>query len=159
MLEDILKEYNATEVVDIEVYRDIFRLGEGYIQHFKKESHNLTANPLGLMFLNGGQKRKFRVLFEDTFEETLRELQEADFSIMNGITYFGRRSTQEKASKMFCMIFDIDGVTEKTLNDFLYGAFNNIYPIPNYIALSGSGLHLYYLFEEPLPLYPISKFS
>ena len=56
------------------------------------------------------------------------------------------------------IIFDLDGVTPKSLNAFLNGAFEaDAYPIPNYIALSGHGVHLYYLFEYAIPLYPNIK--
>lgn len=157
MLEDVLKAYGATEVSALQAYTSIFRLGEGYIQKYNQESRNLVANPLGCMLKNGTRHGRFRVLFEDTFEETLQELQEADFAIVNGISYFGRRNLQEHASKMFCMIFDIDGVTDNTLQNLLSGADFGIYPKPNYIVLSGHGIHLYFIFEEPVSLFPYTK--
>lgn len=158
MLEAVLKEYGATEVSALSVYTDLFKLGEGYIQHFKQEENNLVANPLGYARTDGVKKGRYRIFFEDTFADTLRELQESDFAIVNGITYFGRKNLQEHASKMFAMIFDLDGVTDQTLNNFLHGAyFADAYPVPNYIALSGHGIHLYYLFEEPIALYPHTK--
>lgn len=160
MLQDIIKDYNGVEVPALEVYKDIFRIGEGYIQRFNDDSHNLKANPLGYYRNKGDSKGHYRVFFEDTFEETLQELQQSDFAIINGISYFGRRNTQEHASKMFCMIFDLDGVTDNTLKNFLHGAYTKdytIYPIPNYIITSGHGVHLYYLFEEPVPLFPNIK--
>ena len=160
MLQDIIKDYNGVEVPALEVYKDIFRIGEGYIQKFNDDSHNLKANPLGYYRNKGDSKGHYRVFFEDTFEETLQELQQSDFAIINGISYFGRRNTQEHASKMFCMIFDLDGVTDNTLKNFLHGAYTKdytIYPIPNYIITSGHGVHLYYLFEEPVPLFPNIK--
>lgn len=160
MLQDIIKDYNGVEVPALEVYKDIFRIGEGYIQKFNDDSHNLKANPLGYYRNKGDSKGHYRVFFEDTFEETLQELQQSDFAIINGISYFGRRNTQEHASKMYCMIFDLDGVTDSTLKNFLHGAYTKdytIYPIPNYIITSGHGVHLYYLFEEPVPLFPNIK--
>lgn len=158
MLEDVLLEYGAQEVSAMEVYTDIFHLGEGYLQHYKEETRNFVANPLGYCRKIGATKGKYRILFEDSFADTLKELQEADFAIVNGISYFGRKNTQEHASKMFAMIFDLDGVTDTTLNNFLHGAhFAEAYPIPNFIALSGHGVHLYYLFEEPISLYPQTK--
>lgn len=160
MLQDIIKGYNGVEVPALEVYKDIFRIGEGYIQKFNDDSHNLKANPLGYYRNKGDSKGHYRVFFEDTFEETLQELQQSDFAIINGISYFGRRNTQEHASKMYCMIFDLDGVTDSTLKNFLHGAYTKdyaIYPIPNYIITSGHGVHLYYLFEEPVPLFPNIK--
>ena len=85
-------------------------------------------------------------------------MQEADFSLVNGLTYFGRKNTIQNASKMYAMIFDLDGTTETTLNNFLSGAYAaEAYPVPNYIALSGHNVHLYYRFEEPISLYPNIK--
>lgn len=159
MLQDILTEWGACEVTPMEVYTDIFKLGEGYIQRSDEQPGQFKANPVGYYRKKGAKTGHFRVFFEDTFEETLKELQEADdFCILNGITYFGRRNTQEHASKMFALIFDLDGITDKTLNAFLSGAIDGgAYPVPNYIALSGHGVHLYYVFDEPVSLFPYTK--
>ena len=160
MLQDIIEKWGGKEVTPIEVYTDIFKLGEGYIQKYNQESGNKVANPLGYYKSDTSKTGHYRVFFEDTFTETLEEMQKADFSIVNGITYFGRRNTQNHASKMFCLIFDMDGVTDSTLNAFFSGAHvkeYKVYPIPNYVCLSGHGVHLYYLFEEPISLYPNIK--
>lgn len=156
-LESILIEWGATEVTAMEVYTDMFRLGTNEIQKHGEEKGLYKANPLGY-WKNGTAKGHYRIMFDDTFEETLKELQEADFAIINGITYFGRKNVQEHASKMYAMIFDIDGVTERTLNAFLSGAYRaDAYPVPNYVALSGHGVHLYYILEYGVPLYPNIK--
>jgi len=160
MLQDIIIKWGGKEVTPIEVYSDIFKLGSGYIQKYNQESENKVANPLGYYKSDTSKTGHYRVFFEDTFTETLEEMQRADFSIVNGITYFGRRNTQNHASKMFCLIFDMDGVTDSTLNAFFSGAHvkeYKVYPIPNYVCLSGHGVHLYYLFEEPISLYPNIK--
>lgn len=144
----------------MDVYSDIFRLGEGEIQRDGEAPGEFKANPLGYWKKAESSSGHYRVMFDDTFEETLRELQEADFSIMNGITYYGRKNSQDHASKMYAMIFDLDGVTDVTLNNFLNAAHASdydIYPLPNYIAMSGHGVHLYYVFEDPIPLYPNIK--
>lgn len=159
MLEDVLKKWNGYEMSAMDVYSDMFKFGEGYIQKDGEPSGEFKANPIAYYREKGKEKGHFRIMFEDTFEDILKELQEADdFAILNGITYFGRKNVQKYASKMYAMIFDIDGVTDKTLNAFLSGAFiGKAYPIPNYIILSGHGIHLYYLFEEPISLYPYTK--
>lgn len=158
MLEDILKKWGGVEVTAMSVYTDIFNLGYNDIQRDREESGLYKSNPIGY-WKNGTAKGHYRIMFDDTFEETLKELQEADFAILNGITYFGRKNVQEHASKMYCMIFDLDGVTDITLNAFLSGAYADytIYPLPNYIILSGHGVHLYYVFDYPIPLYPNIK--
>lgn len=158
MLEDVLKEWGSEEVSAMDVYSDIFHLGEGWIQKENGESRNMKANPIAYWKNNDEEQGHFRILFEDTFSETLKELQKADFCIVNGLSYFGRRNLQANASKMYALIFDLDGVTDRNLNAFLSGAIRaKAYPVPNYIALSGHGVHLYYLFEEPVSLYPNLK--
>lgn len=158
MLESVLKDWGAYEVTPMDAYTAVFRLGEGYIQRSDEPPGSFKANPIGYYKKKGAASGHFRVFFEDTFEETLQELQGAEFTLLNGITYFGRRNVQEHASKMFALIFDLDGVTDKTLNSFLSGAIvGDAYPVPNYIALSGHGIHLYYLFDEPVSLFPYIK--
>lgn len=158
MLQDVLKEWGAVEVTPMDVYSDMFKLGDGYIQRSDEPPGEFKANPIGYYKKNDEEKGHFRIFFEDTFEETLQELQEGDFTLLNGISYFGRKNIQSHASKMFAMIFDLDGVTDKTLYSFLSGAIvGHAYPIPNYVALSGHGVHLYYIFEEPVPLFPYIK--
>lgn len=157
MLETILESWQGREVTAFDVYADIFHLGEGYIQRRGEFNGSYKANPLAYYKNEVEEHGHYRILFEDTFEEDLKECQPADFCILNGITYFGRKNVLLHASKMFAMIFDLDGVTDKKLNSFLSGAFHDAYPTPNYIILSGHGVHLYYLFEEPIPLFPNLK--
>lgn len=159
MLEDVLVKYGGREVDALTVYQDIFSLGDGLIQREGEPAGEFKANPIGYYRQNGREKGHYRIFFDDTFKDTLKELQEADFAIVNGITYFGRKNVQEHASKVHALILDLDGVTDRTLGTFLYGAFSefDLYPLPNYIALSGHGVHLYYLFDEPIPLYPNIK--
>lgn len=158
MLADIIRQWGGYEVTPMQAYRDVFKLGEGYIQTSEEPAGQFKANPIAYWKNDNSETGHFRIMFEDTFEETLKELQDADFAILNGTSYFGRRNVQEHASKMYAMPFDLDDVTDTTLTNFFSGAFNaGVYPIPQFIALSGSGVHLYYVFEEPVPLFPNIK--
>lgn len=159
-LESEIKFWGGEEVSAMEVYSDIFSLGSNLIQEKGEVSKKgfPKSNPLIYYKYKKHVKGAFRVMLDDTFEETLKEAQEADFAIMNGLSYFGRKNLQERANKMYALIFDLDGVTETTLGNFLSGAYRSEkYPIPNYISLSGHGVHLYYLFEYPIPLFPNIK--
>jgi hypothetical protein len=158
MFQDVIERWGGYAVDPVAVYSDIFKVGAGYIQRSDDPPGDFKANPIGYYKKDGEDTGHFRILFEDTFAEVLDEMQEGDFTLLNGLTYFGRRNVQEHASKMFAMIFDLDGVTDKTLNAFLSGAIiGNAYPVPNYISLSGHGVHLYYVFEEPISLFPYTK--
>lgn len=152
--------WGGTEVSAMDVYSDMFNLGDNYIQKRGELSvkNFPKSNPLVYYKYNKHEKGQYRILLDDTFEETLKEAQDADFSIMNGIAYFGRKNIQARANKMYAMIFDLDGVDEERLGNFFSGAYRaKRYPIPNYVVLSGHGVHLYYLFEYPIPLYPNIK--
>ena len=159
MLEDVLKRYGAEEVTAMDVYSDMFHLGEHMIQNVNEEPGEFKANPLGYWKNDDKDSGHYRIMFEDTFEETLKELQEADFAIMNGISYYGRKNIQSAASKMYAMIFDLDGLTDEGLGAFMRNIYSDyaIYPMPQYIILSGHGVHLYYVFDEPISLYPNIK--
>ena len=158
MISDVLKEWGGTEVSAMDVYSDIFRIGEGLIQRSDEDSGNYKSNPLIYWKNDDAVHGHYRILFEDTFQETIEEAQKADFTLINGLTYFGRSELQQHASKMYAMIFDLDDVDDSTVNNFMSGSLiGGAYPCPNYIILSGSGLHLYYLFEEPVPLFPNIK--
>jgi len=158
MLGDIILKWGGAEVTPMDLYRDMFHLGTNEIQNRDEPPGSFKANPIAYWKNDTSQKGHYRIMFDDTFEETLLELQEADFSILNGITYYGRKNVQAKASKMYALIFDLDGVTDSTLNAFLSGAIvGDAYPVPNYIVLSGHGVHLYYLLEYGVPLYPNIK--
>lgn len=155
---DVLAEYGCYEVAPVDFYRDIFP--DGSIERRGEfRTGEFIGNPIGVFQTERkGEEFKFhQIILNDL--EGLKELQQSSFSILSGLTYFGRRNVLEHASKMYAMIFDIDGVTDKGLARFIYGTRCdfNIYPAPQYIVLSGSGIHLYYLFEEPIPLYPNIK--
>lgn len=155
---EVLEEWGFAEVTPMEVYSDIFHLGEGLIQCENESPGSYKANPIIYYRNNDDVKGHFRICFEDTFKEILKEAQKADFAILNGVAYFGRRNLMTHASKMYAMIFDLDNVSEVNLDSFLSGAFNSrMYPIPNYIVLSGHGIHLYYVFEYGIPLFPNMK--
>jgi hypothetical protein len=160
-LESVLLEFGASEVLAMDVYTDVFRLGTGFIQRDGEPGGQHKANPIILGSFGGRMRR--RILFEDTFEETLAEFQQADWAITNGLTYWGRANTADRQSKMCAMIFDLDGVDDKRLNAFLHGATgtafggHGLYPIPQYVILSGHNVHLYYVFDEPVSLYPNTK--
>ena len=157
-LQAVLESWGAKEVSPMEVYTDIFRLGTNTIQCEREPKGKYKSNPIVYFKNENEENGHYRILFDDTFEETLKIAQAADFAIINGITYFGRKNLMKHASKMYAMIFDLDGVTEGSLENFFSGAFNiQKYPIPNYIVLSGHGIHLYYVFEYGVSLFPNIK--
>lgn len=158
MLVDILQKYDYFEVTPMEAYSDIFQLGSGLLQQAGETSGQFKTNPLIYMKNHNEKQGHYRIMYEDEFEQNLRMASEYDFAIMNCLTYFGRSNTMDRANKMFALAMDIDGQTDQTLELFIrYAIAMHRFPQPNYIALSGSNIHAYWVYEEPVNLYPATK--
>lgn len=159
----ILEHFGAYEVSAMELYGDVFKLGTGFLtkagEH--RDSHDFNGNPIFLGSWDGKIRREMG--FEDTFEEQLGRFQQADWAILNGLTYWGRVNDGQHQNKLCAFVFDYDidkqKQVPKKLYNFLYGAFSEskLYPVPNYMVLSSHNVHLYYVLEEPLDLFPVVK--
>lgn len=97
----------------MDVYSDIFQLGYGFIQTEGEPSGEHKANPIIVGSFGGhydedgkleGDRVRRRILFEDTFEDTLAEFSDANWAITNGLTYWGRANTADAQSKMCALI-------------------------------------------------------
>ena len=164
MLEDMLLQYSCTLSDPDELYTDLFWLGDHLIQRegeYRSETGEYKGNPM--LYVNDAEKyegqMKRYILLEDTFLDQLHEAQTYPSNLINGVTYFGKKKDKEHGDKCFGLIFDLDNLDDVKAENFLYAMQQKIYPDPNYIVTSksGRGLHLYYLFDEPLRLYPKIK--
>lgn len=159
MLSDVIAKWGGVEETPMDLYTDLFGLGEGLIQAEGEEPGRFKANPLIIGHSGGeGGRMHRKIMFEDTFAETLAEFQDMDWAFMSACTYFGRSNSAERQGKLCAFVFDIDGVGDSNLNNFFSGAIvGGAYPVPQHVVLSGHGVHLYYVLEEPLDLYPNVK--
>lgn len=159
MLSEVVEKWGGVPEEPMDLYTDLFRLGEGAIQREGEEPGRFKANPLIIGHSGGeGGRMHRKIMFEDTFAETLAEFQDMDWAFMSACTYFGRSNSAERQSKLYALVFDIDGVGDSNLNNFFSGALvGGAYPVPQHVVLSGHGVHLYYVLEEPLDLYPNIK--
>ena len=86
MLNDVIESYGGEKVDPLDVYKDIFRIGEGFIQKEYEDSESFKANPIAYYKNENEDHGHFRIMFEDKFEEIYQnELVNADFCVMNGI--------------------------------------------------------------------------
>lgn len=159
MLSEVIEKWGGVPEEPMDLYTDLFRLGEGAIQRDGEAPGQFKANPIIIGHSGGeGGRMHRKIMFEDTFAETLAEFQDMDWAFMSACTYFGRSNSAERQSKLYALVFDLDGVGDSNLNNFFSGAFvGGAYPVPQHVALSGHGVHLYYVLEEPLDLYPNIK--
>lgn len=154
-LADQLAVEGGVKCSALDLYTAVFRLGEGFIQRSDEPAGLYKTNPI--IVGKSGARMHRKILFEDRFEQTLEEFSDYEWAIVSGCTYWGRVNSAERQSKLYALIFDLDSVEPKNVVNFFSGARFGLYPFPNYVVESGHGLHLYYLLEEPVDLYPNIK--
>ena len=102
----------------------------------------------------------------DTIEKLLKS---KNFIFMRPIGFIGPRGTKENARWLFALTVEIDKPV--VVADYIQEGIRNLLekftdkpstafngrtwdlPRPTYLVLSGSGVHLYYIFDHPLPMY------
>ena len=157
------------EVTPLEFYRDIFPEGE------LDEEGAFTPGKFVGIIVEVTKKKKKKVLRDGSVREVplckrysvtdelskVVEVASGDnFCVMAPLSYAGKERTAENARYLYAMVFDLDGIIIKDgfargLHDFWYGhvmAAERL-PQPTYIVSSGTGVHLYYVFEDPIALY------
>lgn len=107
--------------------------------------------------------KKRRIMLNDTWESDYEtHVKGSSLAICGGLTYMGRANTLDNARTMNALIFDLDSVGFNELDNLLFrttfkpGETRSL-PVPTFIALSGSGLHLYYVLDYPIDLFPNIK--
>lgn len=87
--------------------------------------------------------------------------QTEDFSLMSPISYIGKERSADNARYMYAIAVDLDSI--RVENGVPVGLISLLerhieltdrIPKPTYIVSSGTGLHLYYVLESPIGLYP-----
>lgn len=130
-------------------YRDVFPCGS-----FERQGQYDDKKGNGIAVIIDKEQYK-RVTVTDEHEQ-IQDLINHDFVILNGLSYFGNERTMRNATLLYAMIFDIDGLSDL---DKLHNLINHVMgeprinPTPTYLVNSGHGVHLYYVFKDPIPLY------
>ena len=141
------------ELEPMNFYREIFP--EGELQK-KDESNNWKYNLIAYEVRTISQNRKsnYRWIIGDDLSE-LENLQKSEyFSVLAPISYVGKRRTAKNARLLYALVFDLDGVKRNQhLKDLIHQMNCGILPQATFIACSGFGLHLWYHFEIPIPLF------
>ena len=103
-------------------------------------------------------KMHTRIIFDD-LEEIDNCVNEKDnyknceFAIISGCSYIGHRKLNSNARLCYAIIIDVDEVNKQGLSMLLGMGENKIIPMPTAVVVSGNGVHIYYMLEEPIKLY------
>ena len=151
------KDYQEVEGKDF--YMDIFpdnqNQGELSGDYSKPNAVYLYRDPE-----DEGTDRKLRrrIMLNDTWEDDYKKyVKDNPMTLCSGLTYRGRANKLAKAQRMNALVFDLDSVGVQELNIFMRRLDKDpkiprSLPRPTYVVLSGSGLHIYYVFKEPIEI-------
>ena len=114
--------------------------------------------------IKAGAKHAKRYTITDDHEVINELVASEDFCLMSPISYAGKSRKSENARFLYAIAIDLDGVkTQKHFRALIeqyekgdFFADNNVYwglPMPTYLVSSGTGIHIYYVFKEPIPLF------
>ena len=109
------------------------------------------GNGVGMTVHPKGNVEKF--IITDGLER-LDKLIGADFAIMSPVSYFGRTRAGKYARYLYAITFDLDGVDMPQLRDTFHQMNRGFIPAATFVVNSGTGLHLYYVLESPVAMYP-----
>lgn len=149
------------EVGPLDFYRELFPSGE-----LERRGEYVDGEYCGIAVQVVGKNKAKRYSVTDDLEVIEKLIETDDFCIMSPVSYAGKSQRQEFARFLYAVTFDLDGVIVRDgdpegLRALLHqmeshtalkgnGAF---LPMPTYIVSSGTGLHLYYLLERPVPMF------
>ena len=151
-----ITEYLETyydEIEPLNFYRAIFPVGELETKGcFEEGKYNGIA--IELLPKEEQKTNARRYIITDDLEK-IRELQDSNnFIIISPISYIGKSRRSSNARYIYALAVDLDGITEKHyLIDLFYQIENEVLPKPSYIVSSGTGIHLYYHFDKPIPCF------
>lgn len=156
------------EVYPMEFYRAIFPPGElddWREEPAKRRKHAYT----GIIIEVTKEKRAdgktivHRHTVTDDLDAVDAIIWGTNFSIMAPISYVGKSRISTNARIMYALVVELDDLLvdrqtghQKGLEALIncWSERVHLIPKPTYVVASGNGLHLYYVFEKGLPLFP-----
>ena len=150
---DYLSRY-YDELPPLDFYRSLFPIGE-LEERGKQEQGKYNAIAVELLpAADIDQANARRHIITDDLRRIEDLLKSDNFIIISPISYAGRSRIAANARFMYAIAIDLDGITEEHyLADLFFQMKNGFIPQPTYTVFSGTGIHLYYQLEEPLPCF------
>ncbi len=146
-------------VCAIDFYDDIF--GDDLEEHRLPEDYRSGEyGGIAVERIPTNDKKKYRgrrvTVTQGNMELYYLIEQSENFCMIAPVSYIGRHRTNKNARYLYALVIEIDDIEPKNGVDELFHSWNRKHltmPKPTYIVCSGSGLHLYFVFERPIPLF------
>lgn len=166
-LTNYLEQY-LDEVTPYEFYRFLFPKGS-----FEEKGKQIDGKYNGIarvitndyyMDYLGKEKRNIkRYIITDELAMIMEIIatNKDEFVVFPPVGYAGKKATQENARELYALAFDLDGINIQEFGEKTNGMQRlfrkielGILPEPTFFVMSGTGLHLYFVFEKPVKMYP-----
>jgi hypothetical protein len=139
-------------------YRDVFPVGSFETRGvYEQGKYNGIA-----VSISKGSKQVKRMTVTDDLEAIDEMAASEEFCLMSPISYAGKSRKSEFARFLYALTIDLDGIETLEQWQFFMEQVENGHemlsfvwglPKPTYIVSSGTGVHIYYVFEQPVPLF------
>ena len=154
------------EVSPMEFYRDIFP--EGELDEWGEEPEERHKGKYCGIAVQITQKKTARgkqIVKRYTVTDELDEIDgliwSNDFCVMAPISYAGKSRNSRNARVMYALCVELDNLKvtkngqQSGLKELMSQWSEKVHwiPCPTYCVASGTGLHLYYVFEKGIPLF------
>ena len=111
-----------------------------------------TEQTVPIVFIDDEEKKHIVPM---SIDEAMEQCEGRNDVLLGGCTYFNNWISKRSAKDIHAFIIDMDNVYSGTLLNALQNdwktANNEPLPMPTYIVNSGTGLHLYFVLNEPIP--------
>lgn len=154
-------QWYAEEITPREFYRGIFAEGElDKAEAFTKGMYTGVVVAVSKERKSDGRAKVRRYSLTDELNAVDVAVSSDDFCICSPLSYAGKARTAANARNLYAIAVDLDRIKYKNgtpiglvaLMERHIFAQHRI-PVPTYIVSSGSGVHLYYVMRDAIPLF------
>lgn len=161
LAKELEKRYETVEPMDF--YREIFPEGEldSWGANTKGKYTGVAVEITDEVYKNGTPVIK-RYTVTDELDEIDGLLHSNNFCVLAPISYIGKSRKSENARIMYALVVELDNLIvlkngeQDGLERLITQWTDRVHwiPQPTFTVASGTGLHLYYQFEQGIPLFP-----
>ena len=145
----LMIERGYEEVSPFDFYRELFP--EGSLQEREGENDG-KGNIIATQVRPSGKGKTRQWVVTDDLK-MLDKVIGDPFGLIPPISFFGKTHTKTNAHELYALAIDIDYVGKQQLKNLLKQFGNGVQLKPTFLVSSGKGVHVYYFFKEPIPLY------
>lgn len=159
--DELLRRFEPVTPYDF--YSEIFRDGElDELDAFTPGKYTAIALEITKEKNAKGKTKVYRHTITNDLDGIDALLNSPNFCILAPISYAGKSRKSENARVMYALCVELDDLKvgadgrQDGLWDLVYQweGPSGLLPKPTFLVASGSGVHLYYVFEHPLVLFP-----